>query len=504
MWRALLVAVTLLSGCGAESEGAKSAGPAGASGSAGSAMGGQGGSASGAGGQAGSASGSGGRAGGTGGVGGAAGFTDAEWQLLRQLAPDALPPPVKDVSSRYADDEAAAALGEKLFFDPGFSGKLLDLDNDGSSRTLGVRGQSGKVACAGCHAKETQFLDDRSPFKEISLGTGWTARRTPSLLDVGQATIVMWGGRHSTLYAQVFGALENPLEMNSSRLLLARWIFEKYRTDYEAVFGSGALAALADTVRFPSLTPDTAGCRMKQSVDHPRALPPDPLYECHGIPGDGAEYDSMAAADRDLVTRIAVNAAKAIAAYERLLVCGQGRFDAWVHGDASALNASEQRGVKLFIGKAGCVACHSGPNLSDQKFYNLGLEEKPTRAIIFNGDDRGAAADLPKAAADPLGIHGVFSDGNDGRLSASFPSDYEGAFRTPPLRCAGKRPSFMHSGLLHSLEEVVAFFDRGGDAPGTYVGKGVLSPLGLTTEERADLVAFLRALDGNAPIPTFR
>ena len=47
----------------------------------------------------------------------------------------------------------------------------------------------------------------------------------------------------------------------------------------------------------------------------------------------------------------------------------------------------------------------------------------------------------------------------------------------------------MHSGLVHSLEEVVAFFNRGGDAPGSYVGKSVLAPLGLTGEEQADLVS---------------
>ena len=113
-------------------------------------------------------------------------------------------------------------------------------------------------------------------------------------------------------------------------------------------------------------------------------------------------------------------------------------------------------------------------------------------------------SNLPAAASDPLGINGAYSDSVDGRMPASIGSEYEGAFRTPALRCAGKRPTFMHSGLLHSLEEVVAFFNRGGDAPGTYVGKGVLSPLGLTNDEQADLVAFLRALDGDAPTPTFR
>jgi cytochrome c peroxidase len=436
----------------------------------------------------------------------APGFTDAEWELLRTLAPPELPPPPPDVSNRFADDAAAAALGEKLFFDPGFSGKMLDLDNDGSSRTLGVRGQSGKVACAGCHSAETGFLDDRSPFKELSLGTGWTGRRTPSLLDVGQASIVMWGGRHSTLHSQVFGALENPLEMNSSRLFLAQWIAQNYAAEYETLFGEGTLAPITDTQRFPPLSADTTGCSLTEDIDHPRALPPDPLYDCHGFPGDDAEYDALAPSDQELVTRIVVNAGKAIGAYERLLTCGTGRFDAWVRGDADALDASEQNGAKLFIGKAGCVSCHSGPYFSDQQFYALGLEEKATRSRIFNGNDRGAALDLPKAAADPLGVNGDYSDGNDGRLPADLEVDaeHEGAFRTPVLRCVGKRPSFMHSGLLLTLEEVVAFFDRGGDTPGTYVGTSVLTPLDLSDVERADLVAFLRTLDGDAPVPTFR
>lgn len=428
------------------------------------------------------------------------------WAVFRELAPDELPAPPRDVSNRFADDERAAALGEALFLDKGFSGKLLDLDDDGSSRTLGVRGQSGKVACAGCHDDKNAFLDARSPFKQITLGTGWTARRTPSLLDVGQASILMWGGRHTTLHSQVFGALENPLEMNSSRLFLAQWIATHYAEEYEALFGAGSLAPLADTDRFPELTSDTTGCSLTESTDHPRAHPPDPLYDCHGFPGDGAEYDALAPDDQELVTRIVVNAGKAMGAYERLLTCGPSRFDAWVHGDPDALDASEQNGAQLFVGKAGCVACHSGPYFSDQKFYALGLEEKATRARILNGDDHGAAIDLPLAAADPLGINGDFSDGNDGRLPADFaPTDaHDGAFRTPVLRCAGKRPSFMHSGLLPSLEEVVAFFDRGGDAPGSYVGTSVLTPLGLTDAERADLVAFLRALDGDAEVPTFR
>ncbi|MEJ7732727.1 MAG: cytochrome c peroxidase [Polyangiaceae bacterium] len=429
---------------------------------------------------------------GTGGAGGAD-------SILTSLSPDVLPEPPPDTSNAWADDPAAAAFGQQLFFDPSFSGVLLDIDNDGGPDALGVHGDAGKVSCAGCHEAANAFSDTRSVFKEISLGTGWTARHTPPLLDVGQASLVMWGGRHSTLYAQIFGALENPLEMNTSRLFVAQRIAAGHAAPYEALFGEGSLAPLADTARFPTLTPETTGCQLTESVNHPRAQPPDPLYECHGFPGDGAEYDSMTAADQDLVTRIVVNAGKAIGAYERLLDCGPGRFDAWAHGDAGALTEPEQRGYALFVGKAGCVGCHSGPHLSDQAFHNVGLAEGITKVSILNDDDSGAAEDLLLAANDPLAVTGSYSDGDDGRLPAQIGAEYEGAFRTPTLRCVSQRPTLMHSGLLHSLEEVVAFFDRGGDAPESHLGTSVLEPLGLSDQERGDLVAFLQSLDGAGP-----
>lgn len=431
------------------------------------------------------------------------GFDEAAWAAVLELSPPVLPPAPVDVSNAYGDDPAAAALGEKLFFEKGFSGKLLDIDNDGSPASLGVRGKPGKVSCAGCHMEDAGFLDTRSVFKEISLGTGWTGRRTPSLLDVGQSKIVMWGGGRSTLYSQFFGPIENPLEMNSSRLFVAQWIATHDKAEYEAVFGVGALDPLADAARFPTLTPETTGCALTQPIDHPRALPPDPLYVCHGMPGDGAEYDGMTPADQALVTRVVVNAGKAVAAYERLLTCGTSRFDAWVHGDTTAMTAGEQRGLALFVGKAKCATCHGGPFLTDQKFHNTGLEERATQVEILNDDDRGAAADLVSAANDPVGIASPYSDGDDGRMPTALDATYEGAFRTPSLRCVAKRPTFMHSGVLHSLEEVVAFFNRGGDPAGGYPGTSVSAPLGLSADEEADLVAFLRALDGDAPVPTF-
>lgn len=425
-------------------------------------------------------------------------FTDEQWVVLRSLAPPELPGAVPDVSNAFADDERAAKLGQRLFFDPLLSGKLLDEDNDGGPNSLGKRGESGKVACSGCHLPGSAFTDTRSTFQEISLGAGWTHRRSPSLLDVGQASIVMWAGRHSTLWSQPFGPFENPLEMNSSRLFVAQQVAARYEAEYEAAFGKGSLGDIGSAARIPKLSGENTGCKLTSDVPRPRALPPDKLYECHGVPGDGAEFDGLSGDDQTLVTRIVTNVGKALAAYQRQLTCGPSRFDAWVHGDATALSLTEQQGLEVFIGKGECASCHSGPYLSDQKFHNVGLKEVPTREGIFNGNDRGAAVDLIAAKADPVGIHGPFSDGDDGRLPKTIDAAYEGAFRTPTLRCVARRPTFMHTGTLLTLDSVVSFFSIGGDQDG-FPGKKEITPLGLSREEVSSLVAFMKALDGPGP-----
>src|SRR5882672_9756591 len=77
--------------------------------------------------------------------------SSAELEILAKLSPATLPPPPQDVSNKFADDAAAAHLGQKLFFDTSFAGPLVDPDNDGTPASLGKAGQTGRVACAGCH-----------------------------------------------------------------------------------------------------------------------------------------------------------------------------------------------------------------------------------------------------------------------------------------------------------------------------------------------------------------
>jgi len=421
------------------------------------------------------------------------GLGDAELTALRALRYDDAEPP-NDPSNRVADDLAARRFGQQLFFEGRFSGPLLEGDNDGSSATLGTRGEAGKVSCAGCHLPSSGFVDTRSPHRQVSLGAQWTLRKTPQLLDVAFAPLYNWDGRRDAIWNQALGVVESNREFNSGRLFLAEQLFRLYRDEYTAVFGD--MPAFDDAERFPQLTAETAGCVEVTTAQ-------GAMFRCRGVPGDGADYDGMAAEDQALVNVAAVNATKAIAAYVRQLRCGASRFDAWLDGDESALTQGEQRGAALFVGRARCADCHRGPRLTDDAFHNVGLSPATVAVAILDDDDRGAATGLAAALTDPTSSAGELSDGDRHVLpSEPKPSD-EGAFKTPSLRCAASHPSYMHTAQLASLAHVVDFFDRGGDVSG-YPGRSELRPLGLSAAEKADLLAFLQTLEGPGPDAVLR
>jgi cytochrome c peroxidase len=419
---------------------------------------------------------------------GAVSLTPQQRLALAALRYDSGPPPA-DVSNRVADDRAAQRFGQRLFFDTNFSGRLLEGDNDGSPPTLGRQGEAARVSCAGCHLPGAGFVDTRSPHQQVSLGAQWTLRKSPQLLDVAFSPLYNWDGRRDALWNQALGVMESNREFNGGRLLVAQQLLRLHRDEYEGIFGE--LPAFDDTERFPQLTPETAGCVEVQTIK-------GVTFRCRGLPGDGADYDGLSPEDQALVSRAAANAAKAIAAYLRRLRCGRSRFDAWLDGDEQALDRNEQRGAGLFVGKAGCVPCHGGPRLTDDAFHNVGLSPAIVAVAIQDLDDRGAAVGIAEAMQDPTSSDGELSDGDREALPPSVLPEHEGAFRTPSLRCASGHPSFMHSAQLDSLEEVVEFFNRGGDVSG-YPGHSELAALDLSESEQADLVAFLRSLDGPGP-----
>jgi cytochrome c peroxidase len=150
--------------------------------------------------------------------------------------------------------------------------------------------------------------------------------------------------------------------------------------------------------------------------------------------------------------------AKAIATYERTIVSERAPFDRWIEGDEKAISEEAKRGFVVFNGKAQCAACHEGWNFTNEGFQDIGLPS----------DDAG---------------RGQF-------LTAVIKMQH--AFKTPSLREITRRAPYMHDGSLATLEQVVDHYDGGGmDRPSR---SDLMKPLGLTSDEKSDLVAFLKSL----------
>ncbi len=161
---------------------------------------------------------------------------------------------------------------------------------------------------------------------------------------------------------------------------------------------------------------------------------------------------------------------KAIATFERTVLSGNSPWDRYIYlGDKTALSPEAERGLVLFEGKARCTQCHVGFNLTDNIFHNIGV---------------GMTAEKPD-----LGRYLVTNDEKD-----------KGAFKTPMLRDLQKTGPYMHDGSEKTLEEVIDYYDRGGNANPWLDVK--MQPLNLTTQEKADLLAFLKSLEGDyVPVP---
>lgn len=186
---------------------------------------------------------------------------------------------------------------------------------------------------------------------------------------------------------------------------------------------------------------------------------------------------------------------KAIAAYQRTIVTDPKKvpFDRFLAGDKSALSDGAKRGQALFEGKAGCISCHNGALVADQKFYNTGVPPAPewqkdeVYQITFRWEvyQKGVDEKVYRTAADDHGLYYRTLD----------PKDI-GKFRTPSLREVKHTAPYMHNGVLATLKDVVDFYDKGGGATKT----AALKPLGLSATEKGDLVAFLESLSMDQPL----
>jgi len=161
-----------------------------------------------------------------------------------------------------------------------------------------------------------------------------------------------------------------------------------------------------------------------------------------------------------------------LADYMRTLTSANSPFDRFYFGgDAGALTPQQRRGFDLFTGKAGCAQCHP-------------IGERDTLLTDYEHHDLGVGWRDATASYDDIGL---------GEIGAAKQS---GRFLTPSLRDVARTAPYMHDGSIATLADVVAFFDRGGNpSPGR---DRSMAPLGLSEREKADLVAFLESLTGEA------
>ncbi|MEM9229060.1 MAG: cytochrome c peroxidase [Pseudomonadota bacterium] len=184
----------------------------------------------------------------------------------------------------------------------------------------------------------------------------------------------------------------------------------------------------------------------------------------------------------------------AIAAFQRSLVQTDTPFDTYMRGDDDALTQTQKRGLDLFVGKANCAACHSGPLLSNEAFYNTGVppydgwEDDPLAQITFRFElfAKGVTEDKYRSLKDDPGLY--FRTKQDADL---------GKFRVPSLRYTAYTFPYMHNGMIETLRDVVVFYNEGGGENEFSATKSpLIQPLGLTDAEIDDVVAFLESLSG--------
>ncbi len=162
----------------------------------------------------------------------------------------------------------------------------------------------------------------------------------------------------------------------------------------------------------------------------------------------------------------AQNLANALASFERTLETVDSKFDDWTNDKIKYWTTSEERGRELFIGnKAKCFNCHNGDDFTNDAFKNIGT---------YNATNLNDA-----------GLYNITKNESD-----------KGKFKTPGLRNVAATAPYMHNGMFKTLEEVVAYYNnpKAVFANAINIDKDLSKPLGLTTDEQKDIVAFLKTL----------
>jgi len=294
------------------------------------------------------------------------------------------------------------------------------------------------MSCAMCHIPAQGFT-----VNELRLAVGingkTTKRNPPALYNVAYQRLLFHDGREFTLEDQIISPLANPLEM-----------------------GNPSIGYVVDKIR----------------------QLPDYATQFHQVFGEEVSVATLG---------------KALASYERTLLSANSPFDRWYFaGDTTAVSDEVKAGFKIFAGKGQCFACHTVSKeaalFTDLGFHNTGVAQLPlipekTVEVDLGG---GLHVQLPRAQVDEI----LTPPGKDlGRYEVTFDPTDLWRYKTPSLRNVALTAPYMHNGALLTLEEVVTYYDHGGT--GSDGQDPRISPLHLTSAEKAALLAFLRSLTGD-------
>jgi cytochrome c peroxidase len=302
---------------------------------------------------------------------------------------------------------------------------------------------SGTVSCSTCHVPERSWTDNQ----RRSVGLAELDRNTPTLMNLAGKRWYGWDGAADSLWHQSLRPILDKRELGANPRHVAQWV----RNDAEM------------------------SCRYRKAFGAPPA------------------------ADDELVL---VNVGKALAAFQETLGSGRTPFDhfrdALSRGAAPAsqpYSDAAQRGLKLFIGRAGCTNCHAGPNFSNGEFFATGL----SRHAPNGKPDPGRQTGIRELLASRFNLLGLHNDDKTGASATpvrmpSASSEHFGAFKVPSLRNLMLTQPYGRDGRIDTLAEVVRHY-AGLDPVRMHAKDGLAArPLNLTTQEQSDLVVFLESL----------
>lgn len=332
---------------------------------------------------------------------------------------------------------ARIELGRLLFFDP-------------------VLGGEKDVACGTCHHPAFGFADGRQFSAGVS-GVGLGPARVVSASAVTGEPVGLTGRNSPTVLNAAFNA---GADGRPSHLGLQFWDGRAVGLEAQARGPLASRTEMAGDAYPGAEAEDSVVMRLRSIAEYVQRFRA-------AFPAEAAQQPGAAVITIETYAR-------AVAAYQRELVTHESPFDRYARGDDGALSAQQKLGLELFFTRAKCANCHTGPMFSDFAFRVVGVPQQGVGGRVIAGDDAGREEHTGSAA-----------------------DRYR--FRTPTLRNVELTAPYMHDGVFATLEDVVRFYDDGGQPRHAAVSDATIDPLvrdplNLTAAEIAAVVDFMEAL----------